>query len=61
VLASRPLARSAEKGYRIDGANEKTTENQHNRSAVPLRAREGDPPCDAKREGVQERVLAPGV
>jgi hypothetical protein len=43
------------------GANEKTTEKKHHRSPLPLRARQSDPSRDAKREGVQERVLASGM
>jgi hypothetical protein len=43
------------------GANEKATEKKHNRSSLPLRPRESDPSRDEEREGIQERVLAPGV
>jgi len=47
--------------YAAYDANEKASEKKHNRPPVPLRTWESDPSRDAKRQGVQERVLAPRV
>jgi len=43
------------------GKGKEGTEKESHGAPVPLRAREGDPPRNPEREGVQERVLASGV